>query len=661
MEVTRLMQLRSWILPALLATPLLITLDGADACIRFSKPGGSVPPGLREPTDPPPPPTPTEPPPATTPPEPTTGPTTGPAPTTAPPMPVTGTGGPDITGGADQPGPKAAAKDDGTWETWWELNRIEFFPRRFVEAVVSTEGVQEKGPKALDPSVVRAKLWPALMTLKDDKQAFVREAALITMGRVASDEGLKAEAREILLKAIKDPNKMVARSAALGLFYVANEECLLPMHQVANDKNATADVRAFLALTFTAMNSPLAGPLLTKLVDTSKNAEFELVAAAIMALGYVPGPESAKFLKDTFANKKLRPEFRAQAVESFGRRAVFEDGWEILLDGLKDKETEVRRSSAIGLGVLDYRTQAERDIAAILAPYEKKIGVEVTKEHNDQIEALKAQIPAQREKNAGHVREIVKRLTEQLQKDNDQFVCSMSAISLGRIAAQTDSPNAVRMLLADLKKERNVVREFEMLALAIAKAPEAYDILCAAASAKNRGPTTHSAALIGLGILGNVKANELVSRVMEDHDNPYVRGYAAIALGMLGNDKSQDAILSMLKTTKAPEAMAYGALGMALLGKRQGADLLTKKLTATTDGFIQSHMVYALGLMKDRKQLDDLVNVSLKDKNYFVQAATIAAIGYIASPEEYPRRHLMAKGFNYMLNLDTIGTYFYKL
>ncbi len=47
------MRLRSWILPALLATPVLMP-DGALACIRFKKPGGAVPPGLREPSDPPP-------------------------------------------------------------------------------------------------------------------------------------------------------------------------------------------------------------------------------------------------------------------------------------------------------------------------------------------------------------------------------------------------------------------------------------------------------------------------------------------------------------------------------------------------------------------------------------------------------------------------------
>ncbi len=56
------MRLRSWLLPVLLATPLLVPVDRASACLRFKKPSGSIKPGMREPSDPPPPPTPTPPP-----------------------------------------------------------------------------------------------------------------------------------------------------------------------------------------------------------------------------------------------------------------------------------------------------------------------------------------------------------------------------------------------------------------------------------------------------------------------------------------------------------------------------------------------------------------------------------------------------------------------
>ncbi len=79
------------------------------------------------------------------------------------------------------------------------------------------------------------------------------------------------------------------------------------------------------------------------------------------------------------------------------------------------------------------------------------------------------------------------------------------------------------------------------------------------------------------------------------------------------------------------------------------------------NGFVASHAVYALGLTKDRTALDTLVEKSLDRGDMYVQAATIAAVGYVSTSEFYPRRHLMATGYNYMLGLDYIETYFYKL
>src|SRR5688572_2662492 len=341
------MRLRSWILPALLVTPLVLPIDGALACIRFKKPGGSVPPGLREPSDPPPPP-PATPPPTTTPPDtgapPTTGAPTTPTTPSAPTGPTTPP--PDKTPTGDAPGRGKQASDDSTWETWWALNRIEFFPHRYVNAVVSHEGPMLRGAKPLAPAVVREKLWKTLLTLKDDKQVFVREAALITIGRVASDDGLRAEARQILVDGIRDPNHLVARAAALGLFYVADETSIFPMAQLAQDTKTPEDVRAFLAITLAAVGSDQADSLLMRLVSSDKSADFELVSGAIMALGFRPGPETKRTLEDIYANKKFRAELRAMAVESFGRRGSVADGQKILLDALDDREIDIRRSAA---------------------------------------------------------------------------------------------------------------------------------------------------------------------------------------------------------------------------------------------------------------------------------------------------------------------------
>jgi len=653
------MRLRSWLLPALLATPLLFPFDSAVACLRFKKPGGAAPPGLREPSDPP-----TPPPPTSTP---TPTPTPGATPTTpggAPMGPTTPSPvGPPTTGNEPPEAGerKKQANDDSTWETWWALTRIEFFPHRFVKAVTSSEGPQMKGVQALAPAVVREKLWKPLLKLKDDKQVFVREAALITIGRVASDEGLREEARKILLVGIKDPNHLVARAAALGLFYVADDSCLLPMAKLAEDVKADADVRAFLALTLTAMKSDMAGPLLERLITHDKDAEFEVQAAALMALGYVDGAASARRLLDTYQDKKFRNELRAIAVESFGRRGVFADGFKPLTDALDDRETQIRRSAAMAVGCLDYRTDAERAIAKLVEPYDTSTGAPLPADVTAQVEVLRKQVPAQREAMQKPVREIVKKLGHQLENDNDDFVSGMCAISLGRIAAQVDESFAIRVLERDLKKERNKVREYEILALCIAKAPSAYEIAREAVEGKNKQPTTIGAGLIGLGILGDARGNDVCRKVLEESSHPMIRGFAAIGMGLLGDEKSLQPIMSLLKTTKSPDAMSFGALGLALLGKKQGGDLLVKRLTETTNGDVAAFNVYGLGIMKDRTKLDQLIDISLNHDNFFVQSAAVAAIGYVSSAEDYPRRHTMARGFNYLLNLQLLENYFYKL
>ena len=71
--------------------------------------------------------------------------------------------------------------------------------------------------------------------------------------------------------------------------------------------------------------------------------------------------------------------------------------------------------------------------------------------------------------------------------------------------------------------------------------------------------------------------------------------------------------------------------------------------------------MYSLGLMKDRTKLDQLVEIAEKHDSFFVQSAATAAIGYVSSAEDYPRRHLMARGFNYLLNLQLLENFFYKL
>lgn len=670
-----MLRLRPWIVALIVAGPVLALGTQADSCIRFKKPGGSVPPGVREPNDPkapPPPGEPTDPvPEATAPAEP--GKVVTPPSVKTPPPVNTPSSGP--TTGGDGPQRGKQAQDDTTWETWWELNRIEFFPRRWVAPVTTNDGPRRSGPDHVSPQLVEQKLFPVLRKLVEDKQVFVKEAALITMGRVAATAEQKAEAREILLKKIADKNHLVARAAALGLFYVADDSSMLAMYRVARDPKAEEDVRAFLALTITALKdnaeggtaSQMAGELLKELA-LAESSSFEVAAAAYMALGYTgteSDPSLPEFLEAESKNKARRAEFRAEAVESLGRLGSFDLAHERLRKALSDKAEDVRRSAAIALGVLDYRTAAERKIAGIRAPYDAYVGVPVSPEHDAEIKALEALVPAQRLEMSRGVKDVVRDLAEAMVKDSDTFVNRMAAVSLGRIAAATQNPDAIKHLEAVYKKDAVGQREFNLLALAIAKAPSAFDLASEALQGKNKPPTTRGAACIAFGLLGDPRADALMRTVVDTDPHPYIRGYAALGLGMVGTPGSAKSIQQMLRTTRSPVSRAYAALGLALLGTNQAADDIVAilKTDEVRDGFVASHMVYALGLTKDRRAstFDTLLEKAQDDSDMYVQSATVAAIGYLATGEFYPKRHLMAKGFNYLMNLDLVSNYFYKL
>ena len=357
---------------AVFAALSVFALPSADACIRFKAPGGSVDPGQRDPAAPEETPTEEEQPEGDPAPDPDGGeaPTT-PAPGAPPPPPPT-----PVTGPGTLPGGGAAPEDPGvdnsTWETWWELNRVEFFPRRWVKRAITPEEGQRvlAGPQPLHPKRVAA-IWPILRKLTTHKHIFVQESALITMGRTAANEEQRAEARELLIKNLRHRKKDVARAAALGLFYVADDSSVFPMYEIASDKKVDEEIRAFVALTLTNLRHPMASVLLQELADI-RDGHYELVSAALMGLGYIENAVELKipdFLKTiAFGKKKVRAEYRAVALESLGRIGDFEAGRDALMKGILDRDVHVRRSASIALGVLDYRTSAEREIRRDPAP-----------------------------------------------------------------------------------------------------------------------------------------------------------------------------------------------------------------------------------------------------------------------------------------------------
>jgi HEAT repeat protein len=623
------MRRRLWLWLVLAAAPLG-AFDSASACIRFKRPDGPIRPGLVDPKDRPPKP------------------------------PVPGDYGEELGRTGRPKGlPPAQA---GTWETWWLLNRVEFLPRRPVLPVVTTEDRARSAPTPLSAESVRAKLWAPLLALAKDRVGSVREAALLTLARVASDESLRAEARPVLLSALRDRDEHVARAAALGLEYVADPAAEWVMAKTACDARAATDVRGFLALALAVRGSALTSDVLARLLAPEEKAPPDLEAAAVLALAYVPGTASRRVLEGLCADVKgRRADLRALAVESIGRRGSFDEGRDVLLRALRDRDVQVRRSAAIALGVLDCRRPVEREIAALLAPFDPTSGNAAPPAVLEEVARLRDRaLDELDEAHARGVRDVVRGLAPVLKEDGDAFLAGMAAISLGRIAAQSGCVLPAMLLASDLRRDRSLVREYEVLGLAIARAPIAYDVALDAVTGRGRQPTTRGAGMVALGILGDPRAVLTLRMALENDPHASLRGLAGLGLGMIGDDVSLGSILSLLKTTKHPQALSDGALGLALLGRARCAAELARRLARTENEEALAHTVYALGLMKDRGLLDTLLTVS-RGESDVVRAAGIAALGYVCSAEEFPVRHRMSRGFNYTSHQPLLDTFFFKL
>jgi len=585
-------------------------------------------------------------------------------------------GAPSLPGSA---GHKRRSADHTTWETWWELNRAEFLPKRYTGAVVSPEdgGLVRKGPQHLNPDIIQSKVWPVLVKAARQRHDFVREAALIALGRVAANEAQRTQARAILLEALEDRNHLVARAAALSLFYVADESTFLPMYRIAFDETTEEDVRAFLALTMMNLEHPMAAGLLKQLADTKRGRDV-LAGPALMGLGYHTIEEDRsipQFLYDVaFRRKDVRAAYRALAVESFGRIGDVELGLEPLLKGLQDRSADVRRSAAAALGVLAYRTPSERRIAGIRAPYEAFVDLPMTAEDEARVQALESLIPAERRVMGKPVKRIVKKLADAMRRDADAFTRRMAAISLGRLREQHPTPLVDRYLRDQVERGHAGMREYAILAMGISGTAETHEL--AGNLLSERNPSTRGAACIALGLLGNPDRDEPCSEALRracgkalrpiilGDPHPHVRGYASIAAGMLGNPSAADPILKMVAATKTPVARGYGLLGLALLDSPAGAELLAEILEDRRQmqiPVVATHAIYALGFTKDRLRLDALLRAARDSRDPYAQASALIAIAYVCVDERFPLRHTMIRGHNHALGMEHLLIYFRKL
>jgi len=529
-------------------------------------------------------------------------------------------------------GKKAPPIDLTTWETWWELGRLGILARH--HAARPAGGAPAKVEGLLDPEEIEARLWPHLLATMKDKDIFVAESALTSLGQVARSESGRAEARKLLLASLGHRNHLLARCGVLGLLHVADDATMDAMAEVALAGKAGEGVRAMILLGLAERGHAGAQAELRRLA-LDQEAYYELVGVGLAGVGAYPGDDPARaaslLVRIAFETKGVQENRRAVAVGALGRIPRPRLVRAALFRGLEDVSVPVRRAAAVALGVLDDPTSAA-DTSA--------------------------------------------RLVRVMDHDPDPFARRLAAIGIGRIVARGGPRKALEHLKRHVADKEPGVREFALLALALAGDDGVPALATPALSHEN--PSTRSAALVALGITGlrgrkdvrldaktRAEVRDLVLTSLVKDANPHVRAYAALALGMVGEPGAATAIRKILQPGSSPQEKAYGALGLALTGEPGVAADILQVLTADNarNGLITAHVIYALGLTKDRSAatVDRLIELAGTDQDRYVRAAAVASMGYLTRPERFARRHQLGSTHVYSFAFDYIELWFFML
>jgi HEAT repeat protein len=487
------------------------------------------------------------------------------------------------------------------------------------------------------------------------RNPMMRTATMVTVGRAgAASPALAPVARARLLAALADRDRRVVRAAIRGLLHVADPATAVALHD-AVDADPPHDVRGFLTLALGSQPGPTADALLVSLWDGDEGGSFE--ASTLAALGHTTGAAGDRVLRDALADARMRPALRGTALSSLASRGGA-DVLPLLLAALDDRRVEVRRAAAIGLGVLDWRTAAEREIAGLREEAARR---EVpVPDFPARLAALGALVESQRDARDAAAERAVRRLAKALDRDRDRFTRSMALLSIGRIARETGSGVGVGVLEQEHARGEHAQREFALLALALCRAPEAGVAAAEALAGSGFAPTTRGAAAVALGLLGDPSADAVLLEAMAEDAHPTVRGYAALALGMIGSDSSAAPLRAFVATARSPESVGWGALGLALLGRRADADLLVKRLSEAANDVIGWNLVHALRLHGDRASLPSLVAIAREGRSDVAELAVLA-MGYVLSRDPWPRRLRMARGYDYTLRHPTLDAYYFTL
>jgi len=515
------------------------------------------------------------------------------------------------TGGGIELGP------DLDWRDWWWLNGYEYFRPLDRRAPITPGGdvvpeAPDAGARRRDPEWVAA--TETIRRALTDPDDGIQVAAALSAGRLGDPT-----MRPLLLDLLRDSNPAVRQSAigAFGLLGLEeNVPLLLRMGEGDAGKTWAAPSleerdMALLALGIGARRGAsgrYASLLRGFLAESSSNERRLLGPSAATSLALAGDPESLGQLAVVARDRDMGSALRARAYWAF-RTTEASPYRSLVLDGLGDRDVEVRRAAALALGRL----------------------------------------------GAGDSAGTIAALREALESDGDVAVRAFALLSLGEIGG----PEARTELLHRIVRGKHLLRPWAAIGaglLARRSADPEVGLVLARALAEEKNRDTRAALALAVGLSRTLPGREGVRRLVLEGENTRERVFAAIAVALGEDEEGRATLRRAMREIPNPVVRASNGLALSVFRDLDDAPALVEILDSSESPDAFATAALALAWNGSRAALERLRLEIDRGTRAERRAACLLSLGLGLAPDSIPSSVAATAGWNYMASLEAAHT-----
>ena len=502
---------------------------------------------------------------------------------------------PEIQGIVAQPGlgPELVF-EPSRWEWWFDFNQ-EMLLRLRERLALSAAAAAATPFHPVSDDLRTAVVLPALVDAvrpepptvsgirRNPNPRDVRSAAVLALGHLNRPEAVPY----IELVAENDPDLFVRTQAVLALGFSGSPNAAEALSRLYRNDDKDPEIRTFAAAGLGLIgNAQSIDVLRAGLTEKALSAQNNQLRAGSLFAAGLPGDPvlgaALRELEPTWLYEK-EPQVRAVIGVSLGRVAD-PASIALLLQLLDDPDTQVRRSAAAGLGA----AAGQLDPGAI------------------------------------------ERLIARYAGESDSAVRTNLLHALGA-ARRPESRTWLRTTLGTATFE---YKPHVALALGMDGDPGNTPVLLAALEDVHEESVV-AANVLGLGLLEDDSATDVLVARFEKERAPYLRGYLCLALGLINPPRPALAaeFERMAREESDVELIRWALIGLGLVGDRARIDALAvyaQKLSGTVR---RASVLHGLGLVGDSATVAPLLSVfhDMQQPDY-VRTYALQALGEVIDP-----------------------------